>query len=112
MRIVLNSRGLFGFAGLWDVWKSPAGDNLFSFTILTTEPIETVRFIHNRMPVILPLDKEQWWLSSDWSDYPRSQIPELLSQIESIPDLTAYPVSILVNSPKNDSPACIEEVPA
>ncbi len=32
------------------------------FTILTTEPSESVRFIHDRMPVILPADSIDEWV--------------------------------------------------
>jgi putative SOS response-associated peptidase YedK len=33
-----------------------------SFTIMTTEPNELVRPIHNRMPVILRQEDEEQWL--------------------------------------------------
>jgi putative SOS response-associated peptidase YedK len=46
---------------LWDVWRKPDGGKVESFTIITTEPNELVRSIHNRMPAILqPEDEEQW----------------------------------------------------
>jgi putative SOS response-associated peptidase YedK len=43
----------FALAGLWDVWRKPDRKRVESFTIITTEPNELVRPIHNRMPVIL-----------------------------------------------------------
>ena len=56
----LTSREPFGLAGLWDVWRKPDGRKVESFTIITTEPNELVRPIHNRIPVILrPEDEEQ-----------------------------------------------------
>jgi SOS response associated peptidase (SRAP) len=39
-------------AGLWDAWRSPSGKRVESFTIITTEPNELIRPVHNRMPVI------------------------------------------------------------
>jgi putative SOS response-associated peptidase YedK len=61
MWVYLKSREPFGLAGLWDVWRKPAGTPVESFTIITTEPNELVRPIHNRMPAILrPQDEEQW----------------------------------------------------
>ena len=61
MWVHLKNREPFGLAGLWDVWRKPDGKRLESFTIITTEPNELVRPIHNRMPVILrPQDEEQW----------------------------------------------------
>ena len=61
MWVYLKSKEPFGFAGLWDVWRKPDGKRVELFTIITTEPNELVRPIHNRMPVILrPEDEEQW----------------------------------------------------
>lgn len=33
------------------------------FSILTKEPVESIAFIHNRMPVILPNDVMKDWLN-------------------------------------------------
>ena len=61
MWVHLKSREPFGLAGLWDMWRKPDGKRVESFTIITTEPNELVRPIHNRMPVILlPEDEERW----------------------------------------------------
>ena len=50
MWIHRKNRKPFGLAGLWDVWRKPDGTPVESFTIITTEPNELVRPIHNRMP--------------------------------------------------------------
>ena len=39
-RITLKDQGLFGFAGLWDTWKSPTGEIVNSCSIITTTPNE------------------------------------------------------------------------
>jgi len=52
MWVHLKTKEPFAFAGLWDVWRKPDGKRVESFTIITTEPNELVRPIHNRMPVI------------------------------------------------------------
>jgi len=57
MYIHLKSGEPFGFAGLYNVWTSPAGEKTCTCTIITTEANEAVRPIHDRMPVILPKDK-------------------------------------------------------
>ena len=108
MRIVLPSRELFAFAGLWDAWQSPDGEQLFTFTILTTEPASSVRAIHNRMPVILPPENEQLWLSNAFNS--PDAIASLLSRLKPVEKLEAYRVSPFVNNPVNDSPECIAEV--
>ncbi|MCC7344480.1 MAG: SOS response-associated peptidase family protein [Deltaproteobacteria bacterium] len=57
-----------GQAGLWSYWKSPTGEAIESFTILTTEPNDLMAQYHNRIPVILPLDKEQVWLNPEFNN--------------------------------------------
>jgi putative SOS response-associated peptidase YedK len=53
MWVHLKTKEPFAFAGLWDVWRKPDGKRVESFTIITTEPNELVRPVHNRMSVIL-----------------------------------------------------------
>ncbi len=95
----------FAFAGLWETWISPEGDPLKSACILTTSPNQTVKIIHNRMPVILHPADYQRWLD------PRERTPQdLQGLLKPYPDeeMTSYPVSTYVNSPKNNSPQCIQ----
>lgn len=95
----------FAFAGLWDRWKSPDGEAVDSFTILTTSANEIVKPAHDRMPVILAPDNFNAWLDPALHDE-HAVVPLL---VPFSPDLmTAYPVSTLVNSPANDDPKCIE----
>jgi putative SOS response-associated peptidase YedK len=53
----------FGFAGLWESWKHD-GEVLETCTILTTEPNELAREIHDRMPVIVPPAHYVDWLDA------------------------------------------------
>src|ERR1700751_6213587 len=56
----------FVFAGLWEGWKPPGTkDWIRTCTIITGEPNDLVREIHTRMPVILPEDKLDPWLSGE-----------------------------------------------
>jgi putative SOS response-associated peptidase YedK len=105
MYIALKSHQPFGFAGLWETWKSPEGEPIHSCTIITTTPNSLMESIHNRMPVILPREAETRWLDRTVED-PQS----LLSLLTPYPAeaMVAYPVSQLVNSPRNDTPVCIE----
>jgi putative SOS response-associated peptidase YedK len=105
--IDLKSKRSFGFAGLYETWTSPLGERLTTCTIITTEPNELVRDIHNRMPVILPKEVEDLWLDPAVVDHRR-----LLDILSPYPadEMEAYPVSSLVNSVKNDSPACIDPI--
>ncbi len=98
----------FAFAGLWERWRGrEGGPTLVSFTILTTEPNERVRPLHDRMPVILP-DRaaEDRWLAPEASA--RELEPLLAAVAEDY--LAAWPVSTAVNRPANDAPELIERV--
>ncbi|MFQ5498487.1 MAG: SOS response-associated peptidase [Candidatus Zixiibacteriota bacterium] len=94
---------VFSFAGLWSVWDDPDSNNIFTYTILTTGSNELMNRIHNRMPVILRKDDESEWLDN------KTDLASLKQLFEPFPyeQMNAYPVSTMVNSPKNDLPACI-----
>jgi putative SOS response-associated peptidase YedK len=105
--IHMQDRQPFAFAGLWDEWNSPDGSQLRSCTIITTEPNDFMAPIHNRMPVILPTDAYAKWLDT------MPQTPENLNPlIKPYPaeEMAAYPVSTLVNNPKNDRAECVVPV--
>jgi len=103
MFIRLKSCEPFGFAGLWEHWNSPEGEEILTCTIITTEANELLKQVHERMPVILPREKEDEWLDPDTEP---SRLLELLKPYPS--DLMEfYEISRLVNSPANDRPDCI-----
>lgn len=107
MRIKLKSSELFAIAGLWEKWKSPIGNTIFSCTILTTTPNELIKDIHDRMPVILQPEEEKIWLDPSIKN-PKA-LDYLLKPLSN--DLMdAYEVSSLVNSPKNNSPHLIQKI--
>ena len=54
----------FWLAGIWNRWMSKEGSELESCCVLTTEPNELIKPIHNRMPVIIPFDLEEEWIAS------------------------------------------------
>jgi putative SOS response-associated peptidase YedK len=52
---------LFAFAGIWDVWVSPEGHPVRSFAIVTVEANDSVRPIHDRMPLrVDPASYASW----------------------------------------------------
>src|SRR6266404_5835369 len=78
-----------------------------SFTIITTEPNELVRPVHNRMPVILQLEDEDQWL-----DASRTPFVKAKSLLKPYPEelMDAHDVSPIVNSAKYNNPDCIQPV--
>ncbi len=107
LRFVLKSREPFAFAGLWEKWKSSEREEILSFTIITTRANELMEPIHNRMPVILHNNDEDIWLNPTFND--TDTLTEFLVPFPS-DMMEVYKVSTIVNSPKNDSPECIEPV--
>ena len=97
----------FTFAGLWDRWRSPEGDTLYSCAIVTTAANVIVKPIHDRMPVVIDAVDRDFWLEST-SD--PAQLAGKLDTAE-YPGFEAYPVSTLVNSVANDSAECIAAAP-
>jgi putative SOS response-associated peptidase YedK len=70
-RIARKDGDLFGFAGLYDMWRDPddqMGRELTTCTIITTQPNELMAPIHNRMPVILLPEDEDHWLDPDMTE--------------------------------------------
>jgi len=107
MRIVLKSRQLFGFAGLWDTWTSPDGEAIQSCTIITTNANELLKLVHDRMPAILIPEDESVWLDPKIDD-----AAVLLPLLKPYPSdaMEFYSVSKIVNSPANDVSECIMPV--
>jgi putative SOS response-associated peptidase YedK len=105
MWIGLKSHRPFAFAGLWEQWQPPEGPVIESCTILTTDPNELLQPIHNRMPVILAPTSYNQWL-----DPTVQQTESLTALLRPYPseELTAYPVSTLVNNPRHEAPDCLE----
>ncbi len=107
-RFILQGNEPFAFAGLWERWRRPDGTDLHSYTIITTEPNELARQVHDRMPVILAREHYEQWL-----DPQCTQTDRLLSLLRPYPAqaMACYPVSPLVNNPRFDDPKCIEPLP-
>jgi len=106
-RIILSNDDLFSFAGLWDQWQNPAGLLVYSFTIITTEPNDLIKNIHNRMPVILNKENEQEWLDQNVKS------DRAISLLKPFPSekMRCFPVSKAVNNVANNSPELILEIP-
>lgn len=95
---------LFAFAGLYDRYRQPDGTDLWSYTIITTEPNAEIAPLHHRMAVILRPEDEAEWLDPGVTD--PLQVARLLRPY---PDgeLAVYPVSTRVNNARLDDAAMI-----
>ncbi|GIV65284.1 MAG: DUF159 family protein [Bellilinea sp.] len=93
----------FAFAGLWEVWQSPEGDELKTCTILTTDANQLVGAVHPRMPVMFEVSKAWRWLEPLPADELMALLKPFLAE-----NMESFPVSRLVNDPKRDEPVCIQ----
>jgi putative SOS response-associated peptidase YedK len=103
--LALADRGLMALAGLWESWRSPAGERVRSFAIITTTPNALCAELHNRMPVILASQSWPVWLGEISADPP--QLKALLTPYPA-EEMTRWPVSPRVGNVKNNDPSLIE----
>ncbi len=105
--IHLRGGELFAFAGLWEIWHSPEGDELRTCTILTTEANALVAPLHNRMPVILKPQDYSLWLAK--SEQPTEVLMPLMRAYD--PNaMEEYVVSTMVNHATVDAPEMVEPI--
>jgi putative SOS response-associated peptidase YedK len=102
--IRLASGAPFAFAGLWEPPAAALPGALPTFTILTTQPNDVTRKVHDRMPVILAPASYARWLDPALRDF--EGLREIIAPF-SAQAMTAYPVSTHVNNAAFDDPACL-----
>lgn len=64
-RIYLKDTEIFSLAGIYKTFINDKDEKFSAFSIITTEPNEKMRSIHNRMPVILDKNEEKIWLDKN-----------------------------------------------
>ncbi|GAA4255235.1 SOS response-associated peptidase [Dactylosporangium darangshiense] len=94
------------FAGLWTVWGKDEG-RLLTCSIITTPAVDDLALIHDRMPLLLPRDRWDAWLTADPD-------PGLLAPTPSshVARLELRPVGSRVGDVRNDGPDLVAKVPA
>ncbi len=66
-------------AALYDCWKK-GEEELYTYTIVTTDAAPEITFIHNRMPFIFTSDEDaQMWIDCD--NYPPEKVLPLLKKV-------------------------------
>jgi putative SOS response-associated peptidase YedK len=105
--IALADRGIMALAGLWENWKSPVGEWVRSFSIVTTEPNKLCAELHNRMPAVL---KPAMWPA--WLGEQPATMCDLKAMLAPHPseDMIAWPVSTRVGNVENNDPSLVEPI--
>ena len=97
----------FVFGGLYEVRPPGSEGSSLTCVIITTEPNELMRPIHDRMPLILPESVYERWIDSAVID--PAELSKLLRPFEAR-RMDAYPVSPYVNSAAHEGEQCIEPI--
>ena len=89
------------FAGLWETWIGPNGEEMETAAIVTTEAKGALATVHHRAPVIVPPEQFDLWL--DCGNVDETAAAEL---IRPAPEglMEVYEISPAVNRVANDSP--------
>jgi putative SOS response-associated peptidase YedK len=105
--IRLKAGGPMAFAGLFETWCGPDGEEIDTAAIVTTRANRTLGAIHERMPVILRPEAFELWLDSTNVDE-KTAAALLAPASDNL--LEAYPISPAVNRTANDNPSLIEPI--
>lgn len=102
---------LLTMAGLFDHWQAPKDSSsedkdLFSYTIITVDSTDSLKWLHHRMPAILNGEEEvRQWL--EFGEVPWKKALNLVTPKDC---LQWHPVSTVVNNSRNKSPDCIKPI--
>lgn len=107
--ITMRDGSPLAFAGIWDSWKAPVGENLETCAILTTAANSLVAPLHDRMPVLLHPTEFELWLDRSMNNPEKLQ---RLYQPYPAESLQEWEVSPLVNNPVRETPDTIIAVHA
>ena len=97
--------GPIAFAGLWETWMGPNGEEMETAAIVTTSANKEMAEVHPRAPVIVPPEQFSFWL--DCANVDERMAAELIAPA---PDssMEVYAISDAVNRVANDAPELIQ----
>jgi putative SOS response-associated peptidase YedK len=97
--------GPIAFAGLWESWIGPNGEEMETAAIVTTAANATLGAVHHRAPVIVAPEQFDFWLDCKHVD--ENMAAQLLVPApESL--MEVYEISPAVNRVANDAPSLLE----
>jgi len=107
VRVVMKNQGMFGVAGLYEIWRDTRGEPLRTCTLVMTGANPLIGEFESRMPAILsPGDMDQW-LDEKMND---------LDALDSIlrphvaEDMHAYAVTPRIDDNGHDTVECIRQM--
>ncbi|MEL7833270.1 SOS response-associated peptidase [Fodinibius sp. Rm-B-1B1-1] len=106
--IRLLSNNLTAIGGIYSVWKSSAGRDVYSCALLTTEANMLVQPVDDRMPILIHPDYYEQWLSDDALG--EDQIADVINGY-AMTEFAVNRVSEDVNDPENNGAELIQPIP-
>ena len=104
-----KSGGPIVFAGLWETWVGPNGEEIDTAAIVTTQANRALAVVHDRMPVVVEPQAFNLWL--DCANVDAMTAAALI--VPAAEDLfECYEISPAVNRVANDSAQLVEPAPA
>ena len=101
--IGMRSGEPFALASIWEAWQKPGTDDwLRTFAVITCPTNDLMAEIHDRMPVIVPAESYDRWLSTLDPD-PHDLLVPFPSSL-----MKMWPVSTRLNKTVNDDPALLD----
>src|SRR5271155_2960367 len=97
------------FAGLYETWNGPNGEELDTTAVITTAANRTLAALHDRMPVFVSKEAFDLWL--DCANV-EADVAAALIRPAAEALLEAYPVSTAVNRVANDAEALVAPLAA
>jgi putative SOS response-associated peptidase YedK len=107
--VLPRDRQPVAFAGLWETWTGPNGEEMETAAIITCDANRTLRPLHDRMPVVIPREAFDLWLDCRNVDA-NTAAALLVSPPDSL--FEAYEISTAVNKADNDTPDVLKPVSA
>ncbi|MCA1295249.1 SOS response-associated peptidase [Paenibacillus sp. alder61] len=107
VRVVMKNRGMFGVAGLYEIWRDTRGEPLRTCTLVMTEANLLIGEFESRMPAILSKEDISRWL--DEETYDLEALNPILRPYSS-EEMISYAVTPLIDIHGNDSDECIREM--
>jgi putative SOS response-associated peptidase YedK len=90
-------------AGLYEVWKAPDGERLWTCTVITTDAADEHGDIHDRTPLLVPEADWARWLDPSVEDPGQDLLVPGVSGV-----LQAWPVDPAVGNVRNNRPELVE----
>ncbi|MEF2969313.1 SOS response-associated peptidase [Paenibacillus sp. M1] len=107
VRVAMKNRGMFGVAGLYEIWRDTRGEPLRTCTLVMTEANPLIGEFESRMPAILSPEDMTRWLDEETKDL--DELDPILRP-HSAEEMQAYAVTPLIDHTGHDTEECFSEM--